>query len=529
MKKFIYILSPLVISCSTIKFVGNPTTAPIVNYNKKDALTEYEKKFWHLMDLRKDSIAGMSVERAHSELIKNQKGEAVIVAVIDSGVDIEHPELEDVVWVNEGEIPNNLIDDDQNGYVDDIHGWNFLGDAELENMESVRLQRKEAPGSEAFEKFEKDRLKNIENKKEELTDIEGMIQKYHESDSIIKLALGKEEYTLDEVEDFSPKTFTLMEALIFWRFLNDNQLTKSKLKVYQEGAQNGIDAHYNIDFDGRAIVGDDPDDINDHNYGNGNVIGPKKDGANHGTHVSGIIAANRSNDKGNKGVFDHAKIMVLRAVPDGDEYDKDIALAIRYAVDNGAKVINTSFGKGYSPHKEWVWDALKHAEKNDVLIVNAAGNSGANVDPGNKKTYVTDEVDGKEIVSNFLTVGAVGSSYTKEQVASFSNFGSVNVDVFAPGSKIWSSVPHGKFEFYSGTSMAAPNASGVAAVVRSFFPKLKAHQVKKILMNSGMPLYPTVENPDTGELVNPKSLSRSGKMVNLYNALIYASNKSYKK
>jgi subtilisin family serine protease len=163
------------------------------------------------------------------------------------------------------------------------------------------------------------------------------------------------------------------------------------------------------------------------------------------------------------------------------------------------------------------------------LIVNAAGNSSANVDPGNKKTYVTDEVNGKEVVSNFLTIGAVGSSYTKEQVASFSNFGSVNVDVFAPGSKIWSSVPHGKFEFYSGTSMAAPNASGVAAVVRSFFPKLKAHQVKKILMNSGMPLYQTVENPDTGELVNPKSLSRSGKMVNLYNALIYASNKSYKK
>ena len=245
--------------------------------------------------------------------------------------------------------------------------------------------------------------------------------------------------------------------------------------------------------------------------------------------MSGIIAANRNDKKGNRGVYDQAKIMVLRAVPDGDEYDKDIALAIRYAADNGAKVINTSFGKDYSPHKEWVWDALKYAEEKDVLIVNAAGNSGANVDPGNKKTYVTDELDGKEIVSNFLTVGAVGSSYSKEQVASFSNFGSVNVDVFAPGSKIWSSVPRGKYEFYSGTSMAAPNASGVAAAIRSFFPKLKAYQVKRILMNSGVPLYPTIENPKTGELVNPKVLSRSGKMVNLYNALIYASNKSYKK
>ena len=315
----------------------------------------------------------------------------------------------------------------------------------------------------------------------------------------------------------------------FSAFLEENQLTKSKLEVYLKGAQSGVDAHYNIDFDGRAIVGDNPDDINDRYYGNENVIGPKKEGANHGTHVAGIIAASRNDNKGNKGVFDQAKIMVLRAVPDGDEYDKDIALAIRYAVDNGAKIINTSFGKGYSPHKEWVWDALKHAEQNDVLIVNASGNSGADVDPGKKKSYVTDEVDGVEIVSNFLTVGAVDYSYNKEQVASFSNFGSKNVDVFAPGSSIFSSVPFGKYDSYSGTSMAAPNTSGVAAVIRSFFPKLKAYQVKNVLMNSGMPLYPRVENPSSGELVSPKSLSKSGKMVNLYNALIYASNKNYKK
>ena len=530
MKKLFYILlCPLIISCSTIKFVGNPITTPIVKYNKKEALAEYEKKFWHLMDLSIDSIAGMSVDRAHEELIKDQKGETVIVAVIDSGVDIDHPERRGAIWVNDKEIPNNSIDDDQNGYIDDVHGWNFLGKADLENMESVRLQRKEIAGSEAYEKFEKDRLKNIKNKKKELSNIEDMIQRYHESDSVIKITTGKENYSLEEIEDFSPKTFALMEAIIFGRFLNENQLTKSKLEIYLKGAKSGIDAHYNIDFDGRSVVGDNPDDLDDLGYGNENVIGPKREGAKHGTHVSGIIAANRGNDKGSRGVFDRAKIMVLRAVPDGDEYDKDIALAIRYAVDNGAKVINTSFGKGYSPHKEWVWDALKYAEKNDVLIVNAAGNSSANIDPGKKKTYVTDEIDGKEIVSNFLTVGAVGSSYNEKQVASFSNFGSVNVDVFAPGSKIWSSVPKGKYEYYSGTSMAAPNAAGVAAIIRSFYPQLKAWQVKKILVNSGMPLYPTVENPKTGGLVNPKSLSRSGKMINLYNALIYASNKSYKK
>ena len=172
MKRLFYILlCPLVISCSTIKFVGNPITAPLVKYNKKDVLVEYEKRFWHLMDLRSDSIAGMSVDRAHDELIKDQKGETVIVAVIDSGVDIDHPELKEAIWINDDEIPNNRIDDDQNGYVDDVHGWNFLGDSELENMESVRLQRKETPGSEAFKKFEKDRLKNIQSKKEELASI----------------------------------------------------------------------------------------------------------------------------------------------------------------------------------------------------------------------------------------------------------------------------------------------------------------------------------------------------------------------
>ena len=527
MKKLLFIL-PLLVSCGTVKFIGSPIDVPLLDHNKKESLSDDEKKFWHLMDLRTDSIPGMSVERAHKELIKDKKGNGVIVAVIDSGVDIEHPQLCEVLWINEDEIPNNNIDDDQNGYVDDIHGWNFLGDADLENMESVRLQKKEAPGSEAYEKFEKDRLKNIENKKNELEKIEEMISQLRESDSLVKVTLGKEDYTIDDIEGYSPKTFALMEALIFIKFLEENQLTKAKLEEYRKGTQSGIEAHYNIDFDGRKVVGDDPDDINDMNYGNSNVIGPEKDGANHGTHVSGIIAANRSDNEGNKGVFDQAKIMVLRAVPDGDEYDKDVALAIRYAVDNGAKVINTSFGKGYSPQKEWVWEALKYAEKNDVLIVNAAGNSGADVDPGKKKTFVTDEVNGEEIVSNFLTVGAVGSSYDSEQVASFSNFGSTNVDVFAPGHEIWSSVPHGSYEFYSGTSMAAPNASAVAAAVRSFFPKLKAHQVKKVLMDSGIPLFPSVKNPSSGEQVEAKTLSKSGKMVNLFNALIYASNKNYK-
>ena len=526
---FLLLNSLLVISCGGYKFVGDPAGAPLLNRNKKESLGEDERKFWPLMDLRNDSIAGMSVARAHAELIKDQKGEKVIVAVIDSGVDIEHPQLQEVIWINRDEVPNNNIDDDNNGYVDDRHGWNFLGAANLENMESVRLQKKEKPGSEAYKKFEEKRLKSVESKKNEVVGIQDMLAQIKESDSIIKLILGKEDYTLEEVEGYSPKTFALMEALIFQRFLEENLLTKSKLEIYLEGAQTGVNAHYNIAFDGRAVVGDDPDDINDTLYGNPNVIGPDKDAANHGTHVSGIIAAVQNNNPGNKSNFEGTEIMVLRAVPDGDEYDKDIALAIRYAVDNGAKIINTSFGKGYSPHKDWVWEAVRHAEKNDVLIINAAGNNGKNIDPGMEKTYITDEENGIELFTNFLTVGAVGHSYNEKQVASFSNFGAVNVDVFAPGDKIWSTVPREKYDFYSGTSMAAPNAAGVAAVIRSFFPKLKAFQVKKILMDSGLPMYPSLKSPEGETLVNPRSLSASGKTINLYNALIYASNKSYKK
>jgi hypothetical protein len=264
MRKLFYILLfPLILSCGSIKFAGNPMTTPLLKYNKKEPLVEEQKKFWHLMDLLTDSIAGMSVDRAHNELIKKEKGETVIVAVIDSGVDIHHPDLKGVIWVNEDEIPNNLIDDDQNGYVDDIHGWNFLGASELENMESVRLQKKETPGSEAYEKLEKQRLKSIKSKKKELSDIEDMIQRGQKSDSIIKATLGKKEYSIEEAESFSPKTFAFMEALIFKRFLEENQLTKSKLEIYKKGAQSGIDAHYNIEFDGRAVVGDDPDNIDD--------------------------------------------------------------------------------------------------------------------------------------------------------------------------------------------------------------------------------------------------------------------------
>lgn len=280
-----------------------------------------------------------------------------------------------------------------------------------------------------------------------------------------------------------------------------------------------------MDTDFRGVLNDDPYDINDTDYGNNDVDGPdpKKEDARHGTHVAGIIAAQRGNNIGMDGVAQNVEIMTLRAVPDGDEYDKDVALAIRYAADNGAKVINTSFGKAFSQNPEWVWDAIEYAAKKDVLIVNAAGNDANDLDV--VVSYPNDEiVKGEEISDNFITIGALNYKYGKEMVATFSNYGAANVDLFSPGVKIWSTTPLNTYEYLQGTSMASPNVAGVAAMVRSYYPKLSAKQVKQVLMDSGLGVAATViVGGDESNTQAFSVISKSGKIVNLYNALILAS------
>jgi subtilisin family serine protease len=248
------------------------------------------------------------------------------------------------------------------------------------------------------------------------------------------------------------------------------------------------------------------------------VIGAK-DFESHGTHVAGIVAAARDNGKGVNGVAHNVKIMAVRVVPDGDEHDKDVALGIRYAVDNGAKVINTSFGKAYSPNKKWVYDAIIYAAKKDVLILNAAGNDGKNIDV--EKTFPNDSRDlMHEIADNVLTIGAMSLHYDAQLPANFSNYGKINVDVFAPGVGIYAPYPNDSYESISGTSMAAPSAAGVAALVRSYYPMLSASQVKHILMNSGIKINFDVIKPGTkAERVPFSDLSVSGRVVNAFNAL----------
>ena len=509
-------------------------------------LTETELQGWGGADLVSDTIPGMSVKKAYEESIKDYKGNTVIVGVIDSGVDIEHEDLDGVIWTNDDERPNNERDDDNNGYVDDIHGWNFLGDAVEENMEYVRIYRElrskyngipaSSVGDEDREEFVLYKSAQAEYEKEYKETLgmknqyEGILQQLQMAHEAVSAQLGTEDYTRSELRSMEATAEEMQQYKSFLSQVMANVGDNipdaiDQLEEALEYYSGRLDTHFNLELDGRAVVGDDPDDITDTDYGNPDVTGPTADKQDikHGTHVAGIIAAERNNGVGINGVAHNAEIMAIRAVPDGDEYDKDIALAIRYAVDNGASVINTSFGKYFSKHPEWVNDAIRYAAENDVLIVNAAGNEGLNLDE--TTVYPNDQTEDsqREIADNFLTVGALSYTYGSNLVAGFSNYGKNSVDIFAPGTQIWSTTPNNEYEFLQGTSMAAPAVAGIAAVIRSFFPDLSAPQVKQIIMDSGLTSDATVilggDASNTGKF---SELSTSGKMANLYNALIMA-------
>lgn len=509
MKKIIFISIFILSSCSSYKFIGLPITISKNDSSSREPFNEVLKEKWSLLDINSDKTPGMSVERANKELIRDLKGESVVVAIIDSGVEIEHPFLSSFIWKNSDEIPNNGIDDDKNGYVDDFNGWNFLGESDLENLEYVRLYKK-TNKEDPLNKVYKDEIDEAIIKNNQTTiRVQNLLKLLFESDSLIVSILAKKNYSLEEAKQISPKAVKIEKAIDFLEFAKSNNWTQEGFLKAIEYYKSSNNFHNNIDFNGRSLVGDDPDDINDINYGDSNVFDRNK----HGTHVSGIVV----------NVSKSAVIMPIRCVPDGDEYDKDVALSIRYAVDNGAKIINFSFGKEYSPHSEWVIDAMKYASKNDVLIVTAAGNDSKDIDPKQNKTFPTDHADGIEFIDNVITVGASTYNYDSKQIANFSNYGLNNVDLFAPGFQIYSSVLNGEFDYLNGTSMAAPNVTGVAVVLRSFYPKLSASSIKKIIMESGVDMYKILNKPNSQETAKSESFSKSGKTVNLYNALLLSS------
>jgi subtilisin family serine protease len=514
------VLALVLSGCGSAKMVSTPVENIDRMPLKTTPLKEKDLQRWSQLDLVKDTVPGMSVDKAYAELLKGKKGTKVIVGIVDSGVDINHEDLKSVIWTNPKEIAGNNIDDDKNGYIDDIHGWNFLGNAIHEQLEMTRIVKR---GSNTPE-FDKAKAKLEE-------DIKGLQQDKQQLDMIlnaekaIKSHLKKDNFTLEEVIKIETKDQSLLQAKsMFSQFLTgmtkaefDKEIIDFKDHVYGQ-----LNYNLNVEYDGRKIVGDNPDDINDRKYGNNNVVGPEPKEAKHGTHVAGIVAQVRGNKKGGDGVAASVvEIMAVRAVPDGDEYDKDIALGIRYAVDNGAKVINGSFGKYFSQNKELVIEAIKYAESRDVLLVIAAGNESYDLDVTNK--FPNDTYDGSpEFAKNVLIIGALTPDYGSKMVASFSNYGKNNVDIFAPGEKIYATTPLNTYEYLQGTSMASPNVAGVAALIRAYYPSLTAVQVKQIILESGTSLKNMISVGEDKHKANFSEISKSGKIVNAYNALLLA-------
>lgn len=522
-------------ACSTLSPISKPLEYKGKLISKSANLTEEEKKDWFHLDLFRDTIPGMSLNRAYEEIIRDKRGVPVVVAVLDSGMDLDHEDLTDILWFNPGEISGNGMDNDKNGYIDDIHGYNFLGESYKEQVEYARILRLGLGDDALQEKARKAYDKELEEITEQYMQNQSILFFLEEADKFIAKELGKSTYEAADLDKIEPENEMAEEVISLLKYLlTDNDNMEGLKEIISEGTTymgTRLNYHLNIDFDGRVKVGDNPYDISDLGYGNGNPKNLFKD-ESHGTHVAGIIGANRDNNLGIKGVADNVAIMSIRAVPDGDEYDKDIALGIRYAVDNGAKIINASFGKSFSPNAQWVYDALKYAASKDVLFVLAAGNDGENLDDPSNPNYPNDYefLKGQEFVDNVITVGALSSEFGKKMVAVFSNYGAENVDVFAPGDDIYSTMPENEYKFQGGTSMAAPMVSGVAALIRSHYPELEASQVKKILMESGIKLNFRVLIPGEQEKVSPFGrLSKSGKMINAYNALIMAEKESLKK
>ncbi len=512
-------------------------------------------KGWHLRDQASDGYNGISLKKTY-DFLKGKNYTSVIVAVIDSGVDTTHEDLKKILWKNTREIPGNDIDDDGNGYVDDVNGWNFLGNKDGNNLKKDASEKSRvyyrfkdkfsgkqidtlmltADEKWQFEEWSKAAaqmdITPDEQMQVQMLDI--ICKSLKKNDQVIRAEMNKDEYTPGELEKFEPGTQKGRQAKMGYitclkmLSLEDEQTNKdliNDLEEYVVGKKQTIEAKTFAPPNYRAgIIKDNYFDINDRFYGNNDIMGPEP---MHGTHVSGIIAAERNNNRGVDGIADHVQIMMIRAVPDGDEYDKDIALAIKYAVDNGAKVINMSFGKSFSPEKKWVDEAVRYAELKDVLLIHASGNESHNTDsvdnfPNPELLTINEKAE------NFISVGASGDRKVAggSVIADFSNYGTNTVDVFAPGVKIYSSLPGGNnYGFLNGTSMAAPIVTGIAALIRSYYPLLSAKQVKYAIDKSAENNedIDAVTVPGTNRVAPLSSLCTSGGIANAYKAIELAS------
>lgn len=507
-----------------------------------------DPKNWHQLDKAETGYYGISLDKAY-DFVKGKKSKTVVVAVIDSGIDTLHEDLKPILWTNSKEIPGNGIDDDHNGYVDDIHGWNFIGGKDGRNVkedsyEGARVYHHlkakygdKVPDPATVKPEDRAEVEMYRKAKEkiegtsdapaggvDLVFLKRIAIALHKSDSTLQIAMDKKSYTGKELDDYvttDPEVVKSKSTLLGLMKANNSLDQTNKdfldgLDQYVTGEERKEEAKTTAPKDYRGeIVKDDESNINDRYYGNNDIMAGTPF---HGTHCSGIIAAVRNNGKGVDGIADNVRIMMIRAVPDGDEHDKDIANAIRYAVDNGAQIISMSFGKDFSPQKSWVDDAVKYADSKGVLLVHAAGNDNKNIDSADNfpnPVYVKTKMR----AGNFITVGASGDPSNGGITANFSNYGKNEVDVFAPGVKIYSSVPGGNtYGFASGTSMACPVVAGIAAFLLEYYPDLSARQLKYVIEKSAVQLTDKVKLPGTEQMVNLADISKSGGLANAYEA-----------
>ncbi len=525
---------------ATHKIVKPEPKHPVAAVNF-DSL-KHPPKDWDHLDEAFTRFPGISSKLAYKYVLNKRKPRRqVIVAVVDGGVDIHQADLKGHIWTNKGEIPGNGKDDDHNGYVDDVHGWNFIGGPDgnvhydtyvvtriykrlkpkFQDADTANFTAKQQKQYQLFKKVKKGYKYQINKLLRRYGNIQSLQHSKERADSILTSHFGGS-YTFKQVKEIEPQNRKMAFAKNVMSYVMKNDIDSTLIAKQKEHLYHDAKNGYNLHYSPRHIVNDHYSDKTERYYGNNEVdaCGPF-----HGTHVSGIIAAIRNNGIGMNGIADSVLIMPVRVVPDGDERDKDVANGIRYAVDNGADIINMSFGKHYSPDKKVVDQAIKYANEHGVLMVHAAGNSSEDTDE--KPTYPNDQV-----ISNlkggspnlWLSVGASSWKPDKHFVATFSNYGKHTVDLFAPGVDIYSTVLHDKYKREDGTSMAAPVVSGVAALIMEYYPKLSAAQVKEAIMKSvktfpdKMVIYPHKQGKEakTGLFSN---LSVSGGEVNVFNAL----------
>ncbi|MFM7223169.1 MAG: S8 family peptidase [Bacteroidota bacterium] len=527
----------------------------LVTFTQAQSSMEPYRKGWHLEDFTEKGNYGISVEKAYAELLSGKKPKKkIVVAVIDSGIDTAHEDLKPVLWNNKKEIPGNQIDDDKNGYVDDVHGWNFIGGKDGKNVgkdsyEAARVYYKykklfgdsvvnetqlTTEKKEAYRLYQRAKFQLESQAKEAamyVLVLKDIVERLPAADSILQVAMGKKTFTGDDLQQFttSDPAATKARSNLLGLFQQTRQMEStntalvSELVQFYSGEKSKVEALEKEPFPYRAsIVQDNYTDPKDRFYGNNDIMGTD---ASHGTHVSGIIGAVRNNNLGINGIADHVEIMTVRAVPDGDEHDKDIANAIRYAVDNGAWIINMSFGKSFSPEKAWVDEAVRYAESKGVLLVHAAGNDAKNIDTEEQYPSINENNDTSKTFTNWINVAANGAT-DEELAAPFTNYGRREVSLFAPGVRIYSTVPGGNtYAEKDGTSMASPVVAGVAALMLSYYPELTGQQVKQILEASvqKIPGKKLVRPGAEDEKVGMDELCSTSGIINAYEALKRAS------